>query len=588
VKRPRDFAISDFHFVATVLLATWVMTPAFAQEDQNNDGGVVDDWTHHHVIFSNPGTLQDAMLNGRREEWERIVTDHRYRMQQIKRGAGEAALTFDSRRLREDDGANPINTFRKRFWDRDESLQGDWFVHLGGGASGVAPDMYPAKFTFSTTAAPSCANDFVVFPINVAGGSSQANLLGVNNLYSTTCSGTVPTALFAYTVGSGTVQTSPVLSENGTKVAFVESISSGSKFHVLTLDKSGNSGCPSSTPCNGTGFSSPATPGTHNSAADKAITMSGSVSVTRSSPFVDYTHDIAYVGDDSGKLHKFTGVFNGTPAEVTTAPWPFSVASGTILTGPVFDSGTSQNIFVGNSNGTLYCITSAGAACTTASISVGTGVMLDAPIVDSTRETVFATANSLLSAELVQATTALGSQVSVGMGLNGIDLYNGAFDNAYFTNVSTGHMYFCGTQALATTPTLWRVTFNSSGTMSSTNDGNSFQLVATGNTGTAYDCTPLTEFFNSSQGKDYLFLGVKSGGFGTGTPNCSYTTCVMSFVITSSFPTAANATTNTNLNGSGMSGIIIDNVSSLPGASQIYFGNIGAGTGVQASQTALQ
>ena len=44
---------------------------------------------------------------------------------------------------------------------------------------------------------------------------------------------------------------------------------------------------------------------------------------TFSAPFYDYvgTDDVLYVGDDNGNLHKFTGVFAGTPAE-SGSPWP--------------------------------------------------------------------------------------------------------------------------------------------------------------------------------------------------------------------------------------------------------------------------
>ena len=38
---------------------------------------------------------------------------------------------------------------------------------------------------------------------------------------------------------------------------------------------------------------------------------------TLSAPFYDFagTDDVLYVGDDSGNLHQFTGVFVGNPAE---------------------------------------------------------------------------------------------------------------------------------------------------------------------------------------------------------------------------------------------------------------------------------
>ena len=115
--------------------------------------------------------------------------------------------------------------------------------------------MYPAKFTFDVNAAPSCANDFVVFPINAAGGSAQPNIAAFNNLYSGTAgatgicnSRTVPpahtdtagsaTVFFSYNVSKigGAVTTSPVISfdATGSKIAFVESIAGQpAHFHVL-------------------------------------------------------------------------------------------------------------------------------------------------------------------------------------------------------------------------------------------------------------------------------------------------------------------------------------------------------------------
>jgi hypothetical protein len=102
-------------------------------------------------------------------------------------------------------------------------------------------------------------------------------------------------------------------------------------------------------------------PGTGNSATDVALTLNGFVSVTRSSPFYDYAHDEAYVGDDSGVLHKFTPVFSGTPAEVTTGGWPVTVSTQTnkILTVPVFDDGSGL-VYVADSTGYLYSVGATG------------------------------------------------------------------------------------------------------------------------------------------------------------------------------------------------------------------------------------
>ncbi len=49
--------------------------------------------------------------------------------------------------------------------------------------------MYPAKFTFDVTQTPSCANDYVVFPIAAQGSATQPNLVAFNNLYSGTGGG---------------------------------------------------------------------------------------------------------------------------------------------------------------------------------------------------------------------------------------------------------------------------------------------------------------------------------------------------------------------------------------------------------------
>jgi hypothetical protein len=113
--------------------------------------------------------------------------------------------------------------------------------------------MYPAKFTFDVTAAPSCANDFVVFPINAAGSATQPNIVAFNYLYSGTAgangicnnqrtgtsNGTSAAVYWSYNVqgitGGGAATTSPVIyfdpingaTNTGQKVAFVESAIAG-------------------------------------------------------------------------------------------------------------------------------------------------------------------------------------------------------------------------------------------------------------------------------------------------------------------------------------------------------------------------
>ena len=608
------FSKSDFRFGAMALLTACVVITGCAMQNQSSSAvgasgstasgmsntriGVVTDWTSHNVIFSNPGTLQDAITKGRREEWQHIVSDPRYQMQLARRNTrtvGQMVTPLSA--SSEEAEANTADASRFKFpgigprWPRlplaNQPLNNDWEVQIAGGAGGsVAADMYAAKYSFSPIGDPDCTSDYVVFPVSANGqNTQQGNIVGFNNLYSGTCTGTVPTPLFFYFVGTGAIKTSPVLSLDGTKIAFVESVTGGSRFHVLTIDQRGNSGCPND-PCNGSNFNNTAVPGVNNSAVDVPITMSGNVSDTRSSPYVDYTNDIAYVGDDNGVLHKFTGVFTGTPAEVTTAPWPFTVAGGAILTSPVFDSGLSQNIFVGGSDGNLYCVTTAGAACPTPSIVVGTGstpAILDGPLVDSTTEKVFVEANTGSNAQLTEATAGLGARIDVNIGLNGTDLYNGAFDNSYFTSGGTGNLYVCGNLSTAATPQLYQVAI-SGGLISGTTA--SLQLVRTGQTGPSNDCTPFTEIFNTSLNEDLLFAGVKDNG---APAACDQNTCILSTILpTSGLPTAILGLHNSSFGPNGLSGIIIDNVSGVTGASQIYFGNLQNNSAVQASQTATQ
>lgn len=579
----KNFVKCIVYYAAAVLLLAAGAIPACAQQ------GVVTDWSTRHVIFSNPGSEVNALMNGRRPEWQNLVNNPRYRMQQLRRSAAWgnrlSKLTAVSDALQQKKLTN-----------------GAWTAQIGPSGSGTPVDMYPAVFSSSFTTA-SCS-DIIVFPVNASGHSGnkgQANFVGFNNLYNGTCTG-VPTVAFAFYVGRGTFQTSPAFSLDGTKIAIVESKSavSGTRtnFHVFTFGTNGTG--------NGSVYSFPAAPHTivdngsttttssTNNAIDTYVSVDANPSDTRSSPYVDYVNDVAYLGDDSGKLHKFTGVFNGTPTEVKGGGtgWPATVATGVILTSPVLD-GTSGNIFVGGSDGNLYCIVSStGLPCSTPSVDVagaGGGAVLDAPIVDSTAETVFGQANSAGNgnAVLLQASaTNLISHVSVDMGAGGTDLYNGDFDNTYYNSTAgayAGFLYFCGNLSGAATPALYRIGFSASGGMNSANDGNSLQLVASGNTGTGVDCTPLTEVFNGTT--DMLFLGVK----GHARPSaCTNQACIMSFTLGTPFPTAPTAVHALGGSNNGSSGIIIDNTSTQAGASQIYFSNLQSDhSATQLSQSGL-
>jgi len=167
--------------------------------------GVPEDWSHHHLVFSNPGTEEDAIANGTHDHWLSIVNDPRYILQQMKRSSGVKTLADP-----ETASLGPAAEKESTKNGKRTKIKKDWSQPLLAGQ--VQPNMYPGKFSFSSTVA-SCSTDFVVYPIGVAGTGSAANVVAYSNLYSG-CGGTVPSVNWAYNTG-GTVTTSPIISEGG-------------------------------------------------------------------------------------------------------------------------------------------------------------------------------------------------------------------------------------------------------------------------------------------------------------------------------------------------------------------------------------
>jgi hypothetical protein len=138
-------------------------------------------------------------------------------------------------------------------------------------------------------------------------------------------------------------------------------------------------------------------------------------------------------------------------------------------------------------------------------------------------------------------------------------------------------MYVAGT-GTGTLPTLYGIGFQSGGLLNPA--GISSAALATG----AADSSPVTQFYNATLNKDFLFVGV--------TANCKATThggtagCVMSLDITGGFPTVNAGTTSLAAAG-GTSGIIVDNDSNISDTSSIYYATKTGSTLVKATQSAL-
>jgi hypothetical protein len=414
---------------------------------------VTTDWSNHHVIFSRPATAEQA---------GRVQQDPRY-WQQLHRQSSATPPEAETGSALAPELQLGLNASRS---GKNDKLKRDWSQDLGSGGT-VGAGNYPAKYSFKSTVA-NCASDFVVYSTGLFGTTGRADIVAYNNLYSG-CTGTVPTVYWAYNNGY-TVNTSPVFSRDGSQVAVVGSVGGHGALILVKWAASTTDTISSPTTLTRTILSLYPT---CTAPCMTTIVLKDSVgnpnADTNSSVFYDYSNDTAYVGDDAGWLHKFTPVFNGIPAEVTTGGWQVQVNPGapTALTSPVHDY-ASGNVFVADKGGFLYLVDSTTAAVTTSgqldfsSAEGGSGIV-QGPIVDSTAGLVYVFASSDGSGSCIggtdctavyQLTTSFsaldtGSEAEVGAStLSGKapnPLYIGAFDSTYENSVNaTGNLYVCG------------------------------------------------------------------------------------------------------------------------------------------------
>jgi hypothetical protein len=476
-----------------------------------------------------------------------------------------------------------------------------------------------------------CAGNFTFFSgkfFSGRGGTTAAvaNLIGLMNLYSGTpagiCPGTGPTVKFAYGISTaqGVTTTSPALSEDGTQIGIVESTSVchtgetgctvGSVLHLVKWKNASGT------------LATPVVPQSVTAANYRSCAAPCMVNVnisassdSNSAPFIDYTNDRIYVGDDSGKMAEVNGVFLGTPS----LGWQTTVDAGFALTGPVFDA-ASGNIFVADANGVVSTVVASNGALGpqiyTSGVTGKAGFPIpDPPIVDSTAETVTAFVSNDTSggAELVQYPIDFQPPLrAFVVGPAGVQMHDGDFDNTYYSGDSYqyGYLYFCGKNpgSSVDNPAIERASFDSNGILESV-DGESLNV---SNLASA-ECSPVTEVYNA--GVDYIFFSVQTGGNGQ---NCTTlggsgvadsnpsAGCVMSVIVadgsSTQFPTPMPTAINSSLGEpGGSSGIILDNVSAAAQASSIYFsplsyvtsgtanGNCptGVGCAVKATQSGL-
>jgi hypothetical protein len=424
----------------------------------------------------------------------------------------------------------------------------------------------------------------------------------------------MPWVAFAYntvTQTGGQIETSPVLSANGTMAAFVESTPGASYFHVLVLPN------PIPAPPSQAGtVLSPQTPTLCTTPATvgcmTTLLIENTATNSNSSPWVDYDSDTAYVGADNGVLYKITPVFGGGAPALVNDPgnWPVTVSvsaapGSTVLTAPVIDN-NAGSIYLGDSYGYLYAVSlNTPGGTYSAQVTIGwlghgpgTGVV-DPPIAindpaNPTTDQVFAFtgcsivmgvggAVTQLPANFTSSSTAttsntvdLGSAHGNGDCTTG-NVHSGMVDNAFWVNGSTsGHMIACGfvsgTTAKPLVPSNPKMYFFPFASNVITNTGSSTFVV---NQTLGEECSPLTEFYNGTT--DMMFFGV--GNSATATPDGFLES---STIGTSSLtkPTCTGAPTPTCVTApsalGGTSGIVIDNELSN-GGTNLYFTSLAPG-----------
>jgi hypothetical protein len=494
---------------------------------------VPTDWSHRHVIFSRPGTTEQAA----RIEKDPRYWQQRYRSQLPLRAApavenGEAFAR-----------QSPLESKRERE-SKNRKLHRDWAVSMGSGASSGA-DNFPATFSTLLNTA-SCASaaqpDFVIYSTGLDGSSTQASIVAYDNLYSGCTPGTVPSVYWAYNTG-GQILTSPVYSLDGTQVAFVQTNvanegiivwlkwaastteTAGSPMTLTAVSRAAYETC--APPCMTTKF-----------LRDSSDVIDND---TSSSVFYDYGSDTAYVGDALGWLYKFTPFFSATPTEIRTVKWPVHLNANAPLDSPVYDF-VSGNVFVGDMAGFLYRVDSSTASVTTSGeLDFGAGIV-EGPTVNPTLGLVYVFASRdgttncsgsacaavyQLSTSFMSGSVGLGAAVGNSVGStppNPNPLYGGDFDNNYLTSANgTGNLYVCGNTG--GDPTLYQIAINA-GVMGIVTPG---PVLASGTT----PCSPVTDILNpnvSGGATEWFFASAESGGTSTA---CAGGGCIFNFKDTS-------------------------------------------------------
>jgi len=574
-----------FSFLALVCLISTLAGAQDAQPARDTRFSLPNDWSTRHVIYTGGGSVEDMMA---------VRSDPLFFHSWLAHSAMQNKIPLSTLI-----GSNPPASAPEDLAVRDGNLFSnhdriptqrpapppsknlrshvDWAVSLGT-KGGFAFGEYPAKWTYNILNPPDCTKDFVVFTITATPGvGSQANLIGLNNLYSGTnpagICGAAPKVLFSYAIGSAGSTLSPIVSQDGTKIAWIEG-GTRAIFHITRWVAGQGTNATTGAVAPGAGqdvaldYTNLTLPGCTTSAATDG----------NADAFYDFGADAAYLTAANGRLYHVSNVFLGTPTVDFCIVVNGSATSS--MVGPVYDR-LHNKVYISDGR-TLYAYTVGAASFTAAGAKQFSSILSFSgpPVVDPVDGYVYVYTPSDTTGSFTavsQMTLDLVTKTDVHMGpvfTNGTKfVFSGDFDNNYYSFGPTNpnaSLYACGADPAKTTAmALYTLTFLSTGVINTTPAMSANIKVNPGeNNGL---CSPLTEFYDGTT--DRLFVGAGN------VNNTSGANVVQMWNITNRITsTATGPTASASPYYGASSAFAFDNISTLNQAQSFYFGTLSTNT----------
>jgi hypothetical protein len=647
------FAQPFFFCVTTLLMVAGTCVPNMRAQDALPTPapyvprlGGPQDWSHQHVIYTLNGSVEDMLKLRDDPRFLHSIVLHYMREHRSQFGqpatagsnearsnqAGWNEAERDNNSLSQDLSGDwlpptPVDPIKfPTLPRRNKNTKVDWSMSLGPTA-GLAFGETPAVYTYNYSS-PSCSNlgatppvvgDFVVYTINAApstGIPGQANLVGLTNLYTAGdgtgfCSGlTGPSFLFSYAIGSGGSPLSPVLSLDGSKIAWIENRTTTTSYlHVTTW--AANDGTTATGPIAPTGVFTNGACVPATDSCDFALNYTNAVYTGcptayaaangHSDLYVDYSSNTGFISANNGLLYHIKNIFSTTTSPSIDFCVPvnsaFETAASSAMSGPIYDPFLNEVFITDSEKIYAYVVHASGTTLSFAPASpasytygnsgsnhnyqTGPGPMLDAfngyIYVPSTYDV-----NGKTS--VTQVPTSLASGVPVELGPESTNsnqiLFYGAFDNNYYTNgpkSAASTLYSCGTDSTTTTAQdLFAISFHATTGVANTTPAMSYNKnVNPGGSGgpgvLTGLCSPITEFFDGTN--DRIFVGM-------GQPASSGGANIVTMWNVNNQLTSASTTPTASANGyaGGASGFAADNNSSDAQAENVYFSTEQVGT----------